>query len=124
MQTDGLSTATQLGAMWRKSSHSGPNGGACVEVASLVPVWRKSSRSGSGGGQCLEVANLSAIWRKSSHSGPNGGECVEIASLAGPVGVRDSKNPTGPALVFDTAAWASFVRSTRSGRLDLPGAQV
>jgi hypothetical protein len=25
------------GAVWRKSSHSGPNGGQCVEVASNLP---------------------------------------------------------------------------------------
>ncbi|MEV5705568.1 DUF397 domain-containing protein [Actinoallomurus sp. NPDC052274] len=38
---------------WRKSSHSGPTGGQCVEIAA---VWRKSSHSGTTGGQCVEVA--------------------------------------------------------------------
>lgn len=37
---------------WRKSNHSGDNGGDCVEVT----VWRTSSRSGDNGGQCVEVA--------------------------------------------------------------------
>ncbi|MGW0506271.1 DUF397 domain-containing protein [Micromonospora sp. NPDC003241] len=51
-----------------------------------------------------------AQWRKSSKSGSNGGDCVEIAdNLPGVVAVRDSKDPTGPALVFGPAAWRSFV---------------
>lgn len=49
-----------------------------------------------------------AEWFKSSHSG-SGGDCVEAAWLdAGLVGVRDSKNPTGPALVFSPAEWTAF----------------
>jgi hypothetical protein len=40
------------------------------------------------------------VWFKSRRSGPSK-DCVEVAFLAGGhVGVRDSKNPTGPALVF------------------------
>ncbi|WP_327025757.1 DUF397 domain-containing protein [Micromonospora sp. NBC_01739] len=56
-----------------------------------------------------------AIWRKSTRSGDNGGDCVEVAAnLPGRVAVRDSKNPTGPALTFSPAAWAAFVTMTRS----------
>ncbi|MEV4481686.1 DUF397 domain-containing protein [Micromonospora coxensis] len=56
-----------------------------------------------------------AQWRKSTRSGDNGGACVEVAdNLPGLVAVRDSKNPTGPALIFPPTAWASFVRSTKS----------
>ncbi|MER7456682.1 DUF397 domain-containing protein [Micromonospora sp. NPDC126480] len=51
-----------------------------------------------------------AQWRKSTKSGNNGGACVEVAgNLPGVVGVRDSKDPTGPALVFSPAAWRAFV---------------
>jgi hypothetical protein len=51
-----------------------------------------------------------AQWRKSSRSSGNGGNCVEVAdNLSGVVGVRDSKDPTGPALVFEPAAWRAFV---------------
>ncbi|WP_200211828.1 DUF397 domain-containing protein [Micromonospora coerulea] len=46
-------------------------------------------------------------WRKSSHSGDEGA-CVEMAVLATAVAVRDSKDPTGPTLVFSPAAWAAF----------------
>ncbi|MEU5784620.1 DUF397 domain-containing protein [Micromonospora lupini] len=51
-----------------------------------------------------------AQWRKASRSSTNGGACVEVAdNLAGIVGVRDSKDPDGPALVFGPASWRAFV---------------
>lgn len=50
-------------------------------------------------------------WKKSSRSSGNGGECVEVADdLGGAVGVRDSKDPAGPVLNFEPAAWRAFVR--------------
>jgi Domain of unknown function (DUF397) len=68
--------------------------------------WRKSSRSASGaGGNCVEVN-----WRKSSRSGGGGGSaCIEVAFVASKVGVRDSKNVSGPALSFSGTAWRAFV---------------
>ncbi|WP_433648645.1 DUF397 domain-containing protein [Micromonospora zamorensis] len=51
-----------------------------------------------------------ARWRKSSRSSGNGGNCVEVAdNLPGVVGVRDSKDPTGPALTFAPATWRGFI---------------
>ncbi|MCG5444325.1 DUF397 domain-containing protein [Micromonospora sp. NIE79] len=51
-----------------------------------------------------------AQWRKSTRSSGNGGDCVEVAdNLPGIVGVRDSKDPAGAALVFGAAAWRAFV---------------
>lgn len=51
-----------------------------------------------------------ATWRKSRRSGSSGGNCVEVAdNLPGVVGVRDSKDPAGPALAFRPAAWRAFV---------------
>ncbi|MDG4816653.1 DUF397 domain-containing protein [Micromonospora sp. WMMD956] len=47
-------------------------------------------------------------WRKSSHSGSDS-DCVEVAETARAVGVRDSKDPTGPVLAFDRRAWTAFV---------------
>jgi hypothetical protein len=50
-----------------------------------------------------------AQWRKSSRSGAQG-NCVEVADeLIGVVGMRDSKDPDGPALIFPRAAWQAFV---------------
>jgi len=59
-----------------------------------------------------------AIWHKSTYS--NGqANCVEVASnLPGIVAVRDSKNPDGPALVFEPGDWAAFVAGVRAGDMD------
>lgn len=57
-------------------------------------------------------------WFKSSYSDSQGGSCVEIADLAHQVGIRDSKDKAGPALVLPSAAWAAFLTEVRSGRLD------
>ncbi|WP_225447272.1 Scr1 family TA system antitoxin-like transcriptional regulator [Streptacidiphilus sp. PB12-B1b] len=58
-----------------------------------------------------------APWRKSSYSGDNGGNCIEAAPgfLPGAVPIRDSKDPNGPALVFPTDAFASFVAAVKAG---------
>ena len=47
-------------------------------------------------------------WRKSSFSNPNGNECVELASTGRVVGVRDSKNRDGGALMFGALIWKQF----------------
>ena len=53
---------------------------------------------------------VGARWHKSTRSSGNTGDCVEVAdNLPGVVGVRDSKDPTGPALTFGPAAWRTFV---------------
>jgi hypothetical protein len=58
-----------------------------------------------------------AAWRKSSYSNQDGGECVEVAdNFPGLTPVRDSKDPDGPALVFASGAWLSFVRGVKAGR--------
>ncbi|MGH3874940.1 MAG: DUF397 domain-containing protein [Pseudonocardiaceae bacterium] len=59
-----------------------------------------------------------AVWRKSTHSN-NTGACVEVADLGGAgCAVRDSKNPTGPALLCTTAEWAVFTAGVRCGEFD------
>nr|WP_202487415.1 DUF397 domain-containing protein [Streptomyces sp. SID8354] len=83
-------------------------------------TWRKSSYSNTSGGECIEVSDdllATAAWRKSSYSNTNGGDCVEIAdNIPALVPVRDSKDPHGPALVFDAAAWAAFVGAVKGGQ--------
>lgn len=57
-----------------------------------------------------------AIWHKSTRSSANSGDCVEVAdNLPDVVGVRDSKDPHGPVLVFDRGVWASFVHAVKHG---------
>lgn len=59
-----------------------------------------------------------ASWFKSSHSA-NQDACVEAAHLTGnTVGLRDSKDPTGPALVFTPGEWDDFIAGVRSGKFD------
>ncbi|MET8875700.1 DUF397 domain-containing protein [Nocardia sp. NPDC004604] len=61
-----------------------------------------------------------ARWFKSSYSESNG-QCVEVAFLGGDiVGVRDSKNPTGPALVFTPGEWAAFTAGVVDGEFEQP----
>ncbi|MFE9327897.1 DUF397 domain-containing protein [Nocardia sp. NPDC052278] len=63
-----------------------------------------------------------AKWFKSSRS-TSGRECVEVAWLeAGHVGVRDSKNPTGPALIFTPNEWATFTTGVHDGEFNHPTA--
>jgi hypothetical protein len=64
----------------------------------------------------IQDASVITSWRKSSYSGGDNGSCVEVADgFPGLVPVRDSKQPTGPALAFPAAAWTAFVRTVRGG---------
>ncbi len=61
-----------------------------------------------------------ATWRKSTYSGGNGGNCVEMAELPdGTRAVRDSKDPSGPVLMFSPAEWRTFTAAVSDGAIDL-----
>lgn len=48
------------------------------------------------------------------------GNCVEVAALGeGAFGVRDSKDPDGPVLVFGAEVREAFVADVRAGNYDL-----
>jgi hypothetical protein len=52
-------------------------------------------------------------WRKSRRSGAQG-NCVEVALLGTDlVGVRDSKAPDGPVLIFTGSRFAALVRAIK-----------
>lgn len=60
------------------------------------------------------------VWRKSSRSNQQGGACVEVGrSDLELVGIRDSKNANGPALLLPQSAWATFLAAGRAGVFDL-----
>ncbi|MBB5954403.1 hypothetical protein FHS29_000973 [Saccharothrix tamanrassetensis] len=56
--------------------------------------------------------NRDTGWFKSSRSAASSDACVEVRFAAGAVGVRDSKNATGPRFEFTTRAWRSFLAAT------------
>ena len=57
-------------------------------------------------------------WRKASASGANG--CIQVAPLpSGGVGVRDSKNPAGPVLLFTSHEWEAFLIGVKEDQFDL-----
>jgi hypothetical protein len=63
-----------------------------------------------------------AAWKKSSYSGDNQSQCVEVADVIakyGGVGVRDSKDPQGPALLFPPQAFADFLAEVTAGTFDV-----
>ncbi|MEV4575910.1 DUF397 domain-containing protein [Nonomuraea jabiensis] len=71
---------------------------------------------GLSGVSALEFPD--AQWQKATFSNSQG-NCVEFARLAPDVvAMRDSKNPTGPVLVFERDVIAGFVRQVRGGLLD------
>jgi hypothetical protein len=62
----------------------------------------------------VSIAN--AEWRKSTFSESATTNCVEVAQFAdGWVGVRDSKDRSGPVLLFTPGEWAAFQAGLRAG---------
>ncbi|MFF5209958.1 DUF397 domain-containing protein [Streptosporangium sp. NPDC000396] len=68
----------------------------------------------------MDTTNIgAAVWTKSTRSSANG-NCVEVATLnGGHVGVRDSKDRSGPVLVFTPDEWKAFVGGVKDGEFDL-----
>ncbi|MGH3901087.1 MAG: DUF397 domain-containing protein [Pseudonocardiaceae bacterium] len=58
-----------------------------------------------------------ATWRASSRSNADQA-CVEVAVVPGRVGVRDSKDRTGPALLVPPPSWRAFVGDLQRGGFD------
>ena len=57
-------------------------------------------------------------WVKSSLSFANG-NCVEVSDQpGGGIGVRNSRDPQGPVLMFTPAEWHAFLGGVRLGEFD------
>jgi hypothetical protein len=61
---------------------------------------------------------LQVAWRKSTWSNPSG-ECVEVAALPdGAVAVRNSRHPSGPALIYTRGEIRAFLAGAKNGEFD------
>ncbi len=61
---------------------------------------------------------VSARWRKSRASNPSG-RCVEVAALTdGAIAVRNSRHPSGPALIYTRAEIDAFLAGVKNGEFD------
>jgi hypothetical protein len=63
----------------------------------------------------------SSNFRKSTFSPPSDGGCVEVAFKPGLIGLRDSKDRGGGAvLLFNAVEWQAFLDGVKAGEFDLP----
>jgi hypothetical protein len=73
-------------------------------------------------GKCGEEAAMNGpsdkavVWQRSRRC--DSATCVEVATTDDRVGVRDGKQPAGPALWFSHEEWAAFVAGVRAGDFD------
>lgn len=83
------------------------------EVANVREVWMQHIVNGVPADELGGV-----LWRKSSASNPSG-NCVELAKLPdGAIAVRNSRDPSGPALIYTRAEMAAFLRGAKDGDFD------
>ena len=74
----------------------------------MIPEYESNDEGDDSGRSGLS-------WRKSSYSMGNG-DCLEFAPIpAGGAAVRDSKDRSGPILLFGESSWQAYIDGIRSG---------
>ena len=59
------------------------------------------------------------VFKKASKSQYVWNQCVEVAVTGEGALVRDSKDPSGPTLAFNTGEWEAFLDGVKKGEFDL-----
>lgn len=94
-------------------------------MGSNTPDGRTARRDSDGEAEMQQIDNgmratqlQGVLWRKSRRSNPSG-NCVELAELpGGAVAVRNSRHPSGPALIYTRAEIAAFIHGAKEGDFD------
>ncbi|MDR7278948.1 DUF397 domain-containing protein [Catenuloplanes atrovinosus] len=64
-----------------------------------------------------DASTIAVEWHKSSRSASHG-QCLEVADLGDTIALRNSREPTGPALVLTVGEMEAFVEGAKSGEFD------
>jgi hypothetical protein len=86
-----------------------------TERLRIVSDYNNKQRGSDVGN--LPQESQSPHWVKSSLSFSNG-NCVEVANLPTGVGVRNSRDISGPVLEFTPDEWHAFIGGVHNGEFD------
>jgi Domain of unknown function (DUF397) len=88
----------------------------CLARVAFPSPGRGRKRQVNNGIPADQLAPVS--WRKSRVSNPSG-SCAEVAELpGGAIAVRNSRHPSGPALIYTHAEVAAFLMGVKNGEFD------
>jgi hypothetical protein len=84
----------------------------------VIKILEIARRNGSGLEMRREMLEEPALplWQKSTYS--SAGNCVELAQIGKLIAMRDSKDPTGPVLMFTGDEWRAFCGGVLAGEFD------